>query len=132
MLANVIRKDKPYKLFDGKGLYIEVPPRGNLRWRFKYLFNCKENRISLGLYPALSIIDARERKQEFEKMISEGINPADIQKEARETKAKIQQQTIDNKIKKNIETKFDLYKRIDELEELLLMTRSTIRDMVYG
>ena len=42
---------KPYKLFDGRGLYLEVSPAGGRWWRFKYRFAGREKRVSLGVYP---------------------------------------------------------------------------------
>lgn len=47
--------NKPQKLFDGGGLYLEVSPRGNKRWRLKYRYQGKEKLLSLGLYPANAI-----------------------------------------------------------------------------
>jgi hypothetical protein len=52
---------KPYKLFDGKGLYLEVAPTGARWWRFKYRIAGKEKRISLGVYPDVGLKDAREK-----------------------------------------------------------------------
>lgn len=49
---------KTRKVFDGGGLYVEVPPTGNKRWRFKYRFNKKEKLISLGRYPIVSLKEA--------------------------------------------------------------------------
>lgn len=57
--------DKVYKVFDGAGLYIEVPPRGKKRWRLRYKLGGKENRVSLGLYPDVSLKEAREKAGEF-------------------------------------------------------------------
>jgi len=42
--------DKPYRLTDGKGLYLEVAKSGGKWWRFKYRFDGKEKRLSLGVY----------------------------------------------------------------------------------
>jgi hypothetical protein len=54
-----IRKIKPgqksLKLFDGGGLYLEVAPAGGKWWRLKYRFNGKEKRLSLGVYPDVSL-----------------------------------------------------------------------------
>ncbi|WP_027193394.1 Arm DNA-binding domain-containing protein [Megalodesulfovibrio gigas] len=41
-------QDKPYKLFDGQGLYIEISPAGGKLWRWKYYFQGKEKRLALG------------------------------------------------------------------------------------
>jgi len=66
---------KPYKLFDGGGLYIEIPPTGNKRWRWKYRFMGKEKRLAFGTYPAVSLADAREQRQEARKLLASGVDP---------------------------------------------------------
>jgi integrase len=71
---------KPYKLFDGGGLYIEVSPGGGKWWRYKYRFGGKEQRLSLGTYPDVGLKEARSRHANERKKIAEGINPADTRK----------------------------------------------------
>ncbi len=51
---------KSRKMFDGRGLYLEVAPREG-KWRFKYRFGGKEKRLSLGVYPDVSLKEARQR-----------------------------------------------------------------------
>ena len=57
-----IATDKPYKMSDGGGLYLEVDPAGGKYWRFKYRFAGKEKRISLGVYGDVSLAEAREKR----------------------------------------------------------------------
>jgi len=75
-----IRSAKPekkaLKLFDGGGLYLEVAPSGGRWWRLKYRFGGKEKRISLGVYPAVGLKEARERREQAKKMLSQGIDPS--------------------------------------------------------
>ena len=52
--------DKTIKVFDGGGLYLEVAPSGGRWWRLKYRFAGKERRISLGVYPAVGLREARK------------------------------------------------------------------------
>lgn len=61
---------KPYRLSDEKGLYIEIAPNGGKWWRLKYRIGGKEKRLSLGLYPDVSLKDARERSDKFSLHIS--------------------------------------------------------------
>ena len=71
------------KLFDGGGLYIEIYATGSKIWRWKYSRpNGKENRISLGSYPEVSLKQARFKHFEFQVLRSEGVDPAE-QKKAR-------------------------------------------------
>lgn len=64
------------RLFDGRGLYVEIAPSGGRWWRFKYRFAGKEKRISLGVYPEVGIKDARERCEEVRKQLAAGIDPS--------------------------------------------------------
>ena len=68
--------DKVYKIYDADGLYIEVPPTGSKRWRFKYRINGKEKRISLGIYPEIGLKDARENVMKLESRLRRAGTPA--------------------------------------------------------
>jgi integrase len=72
---------KAIKLFDGGGLYLEVAPAGGKWWRLKYRLGGKEKRISLGVYPDVSLKDARERRDAARKLIANGVDPSQARKE---------------------------------------------------
>ena len=77
-IRNAKPGSKAVKLFDGGGLYLEVAPAGGKWWRLKYRHGGKEKRISLGVYPDVSLKDARERRDEADearKLIANGIDP---------------------------------------------------------
>ncbi|MDA8628286.1 integrase arm-type DNA-binding domain-containing protein [Pseudomonadales bacterium] len=71
---------KSYKLFDERGLYLEVAPAGGKWWRFKYRYRSKEKRISLGTYPDISLVRARERRDEARTQVAEGLDPSEVKK----------------------------------------------------
>jgi len=75
-----IRKSKPtgkaFRLFDAGGLYVEVSPAGGKLWRLKYRFVGKEKRLALGLYPAVSLADAREKRDAARAMLAKGVDPS--------------------------------------------------------
>ena len=73
-------KNKPYKLFDERGLFLLVNPNGGKLWRFKYRFNGKEKQISLGIYPDVNLKDARERRDEARKLVANDIDPSEHRK----------------------------------------------------
>ncbi|WP_366941772.1 Arm DNA-binding domain-containing protein [Asticcacaulis sp.] len=62
----VIRSAKPktdaYKLFDTGGLYLVVNPTGSKLWRLKYRYLGKEQLLAVGVYPTVSLKDARRRE----------------------------------------------------------------------
>jgi len=71
---------KPYRLSDEKCLYLEVAPSGGKWWRFKYRIGGKEKRLSLGVYPDVSLKNARERRDELRKQVADGIDPSHTRK----------------------------------------------------
>ena len=73
-------KDKAYKLTDGGGLYLLVSPSGGKWWRFDYRFQSKRKTLSMGVYPAVSLKDARDRRDEAKKQLANGIDPAMVRK----------------------------------------------------
>lgn len=73
--------EKIYKIYDSDGLYIEIPPRGSKRWRWKYRFEGKEKRLSLGLYPEVSLKAAREKRDAKKKILANGSDPSIAVKE---------------------------------------------------
>jgi len=79
-----IRNAKPQKkavrLFDERGLYVEISPAGGKWWRFKYRFNGKEKRLSLGTYPSVSLRDARDRRDVARRLLASGIDPSENRK----------------------------------------------------
>lgn len=72
--------DKPYKMYDAGGLYIEVTPVGGKRWRLKYRYAEKEKLISLGTYPETSLANARVRRDDARKLLDAGIDPSQARK----------------------------------------------------
>jgi integrase len=79
-LKSLKPKDKLYAVTDEKGLSIEVPPKGSKRWRFKYRFGGKQKRLSLGIYPEVSLSEAREKRDACRKQVAGGIDPSDLRK----------------------------------------------------
>jgi integrase len=66
---------KPFRLFDGTGLYLDVQPSGSKLWRLKYRFAGKEKRLALGAWPEVSLAEARRRRAEARQTLAMGIDP---------------------------------------------------------
>jgi integrase len=77
-------KDKDYKLFDGNGLFLLVAKTDNKRWRLKYRFNGKEKLLALGLYPNITLREARELREHYRNIIAKGIDPSEQRKKEKE------------------------------------------------
>ena len=71
-------KDKRYFLTDGRGLGVEVMTTGNKYWRLIYRVNGKRHWATLGEYPGLSIIEARELADKLRAGLRKGISPQEI------------------------------------------------------
>ncbi|EFK3547072.1 tyrosine-type recombinase/integrase, partial [Escherichia coli] len=80
-----IRRAKPeakaYTLGDGQGLSLLVEPNGSKSWRFRYRYAGKPKMISLGVYPTITLAEARARRDEARKIVAEGKNPSEVRKE---------------------------------------------------
>ena len=76
-------KDKPYKLNDGKGLFLLVHPNGSKYWRMKYHFQGKEKLYSIGVYPTVSLADARKNCLEAKEQLAQGINPTQVKQQTK-------------------------------------------------
>lgn len=72
---------KAYKLADGGGLYLEVMPTGAKYWRCKYRFMGKEKRLAFGVYPEVTLAEARDKRESARKLLAEGTDPAFAKKE---------------------------------------------------
>ncbi len=79
-------KDKPFKVSDERGLFLQVTPNGGKWWRFKYKFDGKEKLLSFGTYPDVSLADARLKRDEARKYLATNIDPSVIRKATKDSK----------------------------------------------
>ena len=68
--------EKPQKLFDSHGLYLEIMPNGSKYWRQKYRYLGKEKRLAIGVYPIITLAEAREKRDEARKLLASGQDPS--------------------------------------------------------
>jgi len=69
-------EDKSYKLNAGDGLFLEVTPAGTKRWRLRYFHAEKEKMLSLGMFPAIGLQEAKEARDAARKLIAHGVDPS--------------------------------------------------------
>ncbi len=79
-IRNAKPSTKPQRLFDAGGLYLEIAPTGGRWWRFKYRFQGKEKRLSMGVYPDVGLADARARRDAARKLLANGVDPGERRK----------------------------------------------------
>ncbi len=82
-------KEKPYKLFDDGGLFMTVCPSGGKLWRQKYRFAGKEQQLTIGKYPEISLRDARAKRHEAKDLLADGIDPS-VGKRKKEVAERVQ------------------------------------------
>ena len=73
-------KDKTYRLYDEKGLYLEVTKAGGKLWRLKYRFGGKEKRLAIGPYPEISLKEARAARDAARAQLAAGTDPSEYKK----------------------------------------------------
>lgn len=86
--------EKPRKLSDGGGLLLEIRPEGGKWWRWRYRFDGKEKMVSLGTYPAVSLADARSRRNEARAQVAAGVDPSQARKAGKAAKVQAQQVAV--------------------------------------
>lgn len=73
-------RPKQYKLADSGGMYLLVMPSGSKYWRYDYSFNKKRNTLALGIFPDISLADARKAHQKAREVLASGQDPSDLKK----------------------------------------------------
>jgi integrase len=69
-------REKPYKLFDERGLFLLVTPAGGRLWRFRYRHGGVEKLLTLGAYPDVSLKRAREKRDDARRHVADGVDPS--------------------------------------------------------
>jgi|GEM_PF-587354 len=85
---NARSKEKPYKRPDGEGLHLLIHPNGSKYWRLKYRYRGREKNLALGVFPAVSLAEAREKKDTARKQLKAGIDPSEVRRDERKSRPK--------------------------------------------
>jgi len=106
LTENSIRKaqvsEKQYKIYDGDVMYLLIHPNGSKYWRMKYTFDGKSKLESFGVWPSVTLKEARERRYEAKQKIKMGINPVE---EKRKNKQLHQKQSTDKVNNESVEAR---------------------------
>ena len=87
-IKNAKPRDKSYRLYDEKGLYLEVTPAGGKLWRLKYRFGGKEKRLAIGPYPEVGLKAAREARDSARSLRANGTDPSEHKKRQKAAQTK--------------------------------------------
>jgi integrase len=82
-VRNAKPKKKPYKIADGEGLFLLIMPSGSKYWRLRYFFAGKEKLLALGVYPEITLADARDRRAQARQVLAAGNDPGEVKKEVK-------------------------------------------------
>ncbi|WP_315400725.1 tyrosine-type recombinase/integrase [Neisseria sicca] len=87
-IKNAKPAEKPFKLNDGKGLYLYINTSGGKLWRFDFSYNGKRKTLSIGKYPTVSLVEARQAAENARRLLVSGQDPSEAkQQEKRERQA---------------------------------------------
>jgi integrase len=87
-VRNLKSRDKAYKVSDFEGLFVLVKVNGSKLWQFKYRLFGKERLLSIGVYPEVSLAQARKVKEDARAKVAAGIDPS----EAKQTERRVKQE----------------------------------------
>jgi integrase len=101
-IKNTKPSEKPVRLADGRGLYLEIAPSGGKLWRWKYRFGGKEKRLSLGVYTSagsntveVNLEQARKLAEDARRLVREGVDPSQARKAEKLEKAQQSENTFE-------------------------------------
>lgn len=92
---NAKPKDKAYKLADGGGMFLLVQPNGARYWRMKYRYAGKEKLLALGVFPEVTLSDARQKRDAARKLLDAGEDPGNAKREQKRQTVEKSAQTFE-------------------------------------
>lgn len=95
IIRNAKPRANPYKLYDSDGLFLLVTPNGGKWWRLKFRYGGKEKSLSLGIYPSVTLKEARVRRDQERKNIAFNIDPGTNRKAAKLAQTESYQNTFE-------------------------------------
>ncbi|MGS0638776.1 tyrosine-type recombinase/integrase [Citrobacter sp. VF227] len=119
-------KEKEYKLTDSQGLYLLVKPSGAKYWRYKYHFAGKEKKLAVGVYPDVSLAQARLRRDEARKLLAENKDPSQEKQNQKRIHRTEQTNTF-----KTLSTEWLLSKKQQWGQDYWKNTESRLKNYVY-
>ena len=79
-IRNAKPADRPVRLYDDRGLDLEVSPKGGKWWRLKYSFDGKARLLSLGTYPDTGLKAVRDKRDQARRLMARGVDPSAARK----------------------------------------------------
>lgn len=93
---NAKGRERPYKMSDGEGLFLLVQTTGSRLWRLAYRFDGKQKTLAFGIYPYVTLLEAREKRFHAKRALAQGLDPAKVDAKQAETFQSVAQRWFDN------------------------------------
>lgn len=93
-IRNLKPREKSYKVSDFEGLFVLVKVNGSKLWQFKYRMDGKERLYSIGVYPDVSLAQARKAKEAARANVAAGIDPSEAKQEEKRSRLEAKEQTF--------------------------------------
>lgn len=87
--------DKSQKLVDGRGMYLLLKSDDSRYWRMDYRHGGKRKTLALGVYPTVTLADARQRREDARRLLANGTDPGEIRKQAKQEAQRVEQAEAD-------------------------------------
>jgi integrase len=94
-VKNAKPQEKDYKLMDGFGLFLLITPTNGKLWRFDYRYGDKRKVLAFGAYPAITLAEARQRREDAKKLLANGVDPGEMKKALKSTDKDIAANTFE-------------------------------------
>lgn len=94
-LRQIQRREVLFRVTDTQGLALEVPPKGKLRWRYRYRFGGAARMLSLGTYPGVKLADARRLRDAARQLLTQGVDPSAARQDDKREKFAIAAEAAD-------------------------------------
>jgi CHAT domain-containing protein len=93
-IRQVKATDITQKLSDGGGLQLWIEPKGSKLWRLAYRYDGKQKKLAIGVYPVVTLAEARERREQAKRLLASGVDPGQQKKLDRLEKANSEANTF--------------------------------------
>ena len=126
-------KDKQYKIFDGKGLFVLIHPNGSKYFRWEYKFEGKRKTYAIGVYPAKTLKQARDERLEAQKLVNEGSDPVNVRKKIKSEQKLVlkAKQGLDQLSFKNVAMEWWKRESLNQTEKHAREARRSLENHVF-
>ena len=126
-------KDKQYKIFDGKGLFVLIHPNGSKYFRWEYKFEGKRKTYAIGVYPETTLKQARDERLEAQKLVNEGSDPVNVRKKIKSEQKLVlkAKQGLDQLSFKNVAMEWWKRESLNQTEKHAREARRSLENHVF-